>query len=157
MATFCEGPVMSSSVQALPTSPTKRLPVRRGDTVQPALRPKLVPPKPEDAVIACEDNLTFMRSLPAESINLIVTSPPYNLGKEYETKGSLDAYLESQKLTIAEAVRVLNPSGSLCWQIGNYVDEGEVYPLDILLYPIFKRAGLQLRNRIIWTFGHGLH
>jgi adenine-specific DNA-methyltransferase len=98
-----------------------------------------------------------MRSLPAESINLIVTSPPYNLGKEYETKGSLDAYLESQKLTIAEAVRVLHPSGSLCWQIGNYVDEGEVYPLDILLYPIFKSAGLQLRNRIIWTFGHGLH
>jgi adenine-specific DNA-methyltransferase len=98
-----------------------------------------------------------MRSLPDESMKLIVTSPPYNLGKAYETKSSLEAYLDAQRETIKEAVRLLHPSGSICWQIGNYVEEGEVYPLDILLYPVFKGAGLQLRNRIIWTFGHGLH
>jgi adenine-specific DNA-methyltransferase len=98
-----------------------------------------------------------MRSLPAESMKLIVTSPPYNLGKEYETKKSLDVYLEAQRETIKEAVRLLHKQGSICWQIGNYVEDGEVYPLDILLYPVFKEAGLQLRNRIIWSFGHGLH
>ena len=50
---------------------------------------------------------------------------------------------------------LLDPKGSICWQMGNYVENGEVYPLDILLYPVFKEAGLQLRNRIIWAFGHG--
>ncbi|MEO0250535.1 MAG: site-specific DNA-methyltransferase, partial [candidate division WOR-3 bacterium] len=43
------------------------------------------------------------------------------------------------------------------WQVGNFVEDGEVYPLDILYYPIFKRLGMKLRNRIIWKFGHGLH
>lgn len=107
--------------------------------------------------IQCVDNLKYMRKLPAESINLIVTSPPYNLGKEYETIRSLDVYKEEQASTIAEAVRLLNKSGSICWQVGNYIQDGEVFPLDSILYPMFKIHGLQLRNRIVWTFGHGLH
>jgi adenine-specific DNA-methyltransferase len=107
--------------------------------------------------IECRDNLEFMRSLPAESMDLIVTSPPYNLGKEYETKRSLDVYRVEQAATIAEAVRLLNPEGSICWQVGNYIDDGEVFPLDVILYEMFKVHGLKLRNRIVWTFGHGLH
>ncbi len=98
-----------------------------------------------------------MRRLDDESMNLIVTSPPYNLGKEYEEKRSQDRYIEEQVACIAEAVRLLHPNGSICWQVGNHVQNGEIYPLDIILYPIFKNAGLQLRNRIVWTFGHGLH
>lgn len=94
---------------------------------------------------------------PNESMNLIVTSPPYNLGKEYETRRSQDRYVEEQVACIAESVRLLHPNGSICWQVGNHVQSGEVYPLDIILYPIFKNAELQLRNRIVWTFGHGLH
>ena len=58
---------------------------------------------------------------------------------------------------IAEAFRLLSPTGSICWQVGNHVDGGEVFPLDIMLYSIFKQHGLKLRNRIVWTFGHGLH
>lgn len=113
--------------------------------------------KIQDAVIVCQDNLTFMQSLPDASMKLIVTSPYYNLGKPNETTSSLDEYVKAQKTTIREAIRLLHPNGSICWQIGNYVDDGEVYPLDILLYPIFKEAKLYLRNRIIWAFGHGLH
>jgi adenine-specific DNA-methyltransferase len=113
--------------------------------------------KPLVSNIVCTDNLAFMRSLPPASMNLIVTSPPYNLGKEYETRRSLTVYQEEQAATIAEAVRLLHPNGSLCWQVGNYVDNGEIFPLDAVLYPMFKVHGLQLRNRIIWTFGHGLH
>ena len=41
-------------------------------------------------VLACEDNLKFMKRLPDDEVKLVVTSPPYNLGKEYETKTSLD-------------------------------------------------------------------
>lgn len=104
-----------------------------------------------------QDNLTFMRSLKEGSMNLIITSPPYNLGKEYEKRRSQDCYLEEQVATIAEAVRLLHPQGSICWQVGNYVDDGEIIPLDILLYQRFKDHGLKLRNRIVWTFGHGLH
>jgi len=107
--------------------------------------------------IECADNIDFMRQLDKESMHLIVTSPPYNLGKEYERKTSLDFYIEQQAATIAEAVRLLHPRGSICWQVGNHVDNGEIFPLDIILYGLFKQHGLRLRNRIIWSFGHGLH
>ncbi len=98
-----------------------------------------------------------MRKLKNESMHLIVTSPPYNIGKEYERRTSNEIYIEQQASAIAEAVRLLHPNGSICWQVGNSIDDGEVFPLDILLYPIFKNHGLKLRNRIVWTFGHGLH
>ena len=109
------------------------------------------------AEIKCEDNLNFMRGLVAESMKLVVTSPPYNLGKEYEKRSSQERYIEGQAACIAEAVRLLHPKGSICWQVGNHVQNGEIFPLDIVLYPLFKIHGLQLRNRIVWTFGHGLH
>lgn len=109
------------------------------------------------ALIECEDNLSFMRKLKNGSMHLIVTSPPYNIGKEYERRTSNEIYIEQQASAIAEAVRLLHPNGSICWQVGNSIDDGEVFPLDILLYPIFKNHGLKLRNRIVWTFGHGLH
>lgn len=117
----------------------------------------VVPIRKAKAVIECQDNLDFMRSLKKGSVDLIVTSPPYNIGKEYEKRTPLDIYIESQAATIAEAVRLLHPQGSICWQVGNHIDDGEVFPLDIILYRLFKDHGLQLRNRIIWTFGHGLH
>lgn len=107
--------------------------------------------------LVCADNLDYMRSLPDGAMKLIVTSPPYNVGKEYESKTTLDAWLDSQESVIAECVRLLHSGGSLCWQVGNYVDRGEVVPLDVVLYPIFRRHGLRLRNRIVWHFEHGLH
>ena len=110
-----------------------------------------------ECIVACQDNLEFMANLPDGSMNLIVTSPPYNVGKQYEAKASLEDYLRDQKLVISECIRLLQPGGSLCWQVGNYVDSGEIIPLDILLYPYFKKQGLKLRNRIVWHFEHGLH
>ena len=107
--------------------------------------------------IACEDALAFTASLDEECMHLIVTSPPYNIGKAYESRSSLGDYLDNQQLVIAECVRVLHPQGSICWQVGNYVDKGEIVPLDAILYPVFKDLGLKLRNRIVWHFGHGLH
>ncbi len=89
--------------------------------------------------------------------DLIITSPPYNIGKSYETKTSIETYLEAQEEIIVQLVRTLSNKGSLCWQVGNYVDKGEIFPLDIFDYEIFKKYELQLRNRIIWYFGHGLH
>lgn len=109
------------------------------------------------AHIACADNLDYMNTLQDESIQLIVSSPPYNIGKSYEKRLQLDEYISQQTKVITECARLLNPIGSLCWQVGNNIDDGEIFPLDIILYPVFKSLGLMLRNRIIWQFGHGLH
>ena len=111
----------------------------------------------QDWRLAHEDNLAFLDGLPEASIKLVVTSPPYNVGKSYERKSPLASYLEDQREVIARCVRLLHPQGSICWQVGNYVDRGEIVPLDAVLYPIFKEHGLKLRNRIVWHFGHGLH
>lgn len=110
-----------------------------------------------DIIFSCDSAENFVKNIPDEYFQLIITSPPYNIGKKYEERTSINAYLESQKALIGELVRVLRPTGSICWQVGNYVNGGEVYPLDIYFYEMFKKFGLQLRNRIIWTFGHGLH
>ena len=100
----------------------------------------------------------FLDSLPQEPIfDLVVTSPPYNIGKEYEDQKPLEDYVAWQKRIIEKIYVRLKDTGSICWQVGNYVDNGSIVPLDIELSPIFKALNMQLRNRIIWHFGHGLH
>jgi DNA modification methylase len=103
------------------------------------------------------DTYKFLKSLPDKCIKLVITSPPYNVGKEYETKTSIEKYLEQQECAIKEIIRVTADDGNICWEVGNYINNGEVFPLDIYYYQIFKKFGLHLRNRIIWHFGHGLH
>jgi len=104
-----------------------------------------------------DDCLTILKRIENEKFDLVLTSPPYNVGKSYETKMSIEKYLETQEEIISELVRTLSEKGNLCWQVGNYVDKGEVFPLDIFYYQIFKKYGMKLRNRIVWYFGHGLH
>tara|TARA_B100000378_G_scaffold278352_1_gene281235 strand:+ start:4472 stop:5422 length:951 start_codon:yes stop_codon:yes gene_type:complete len=103
------------------------------------------------------DCLKVLKKYEDGKFDLIITSPPYNIGKSYETKTTIEEYLETQEEIIQELIRTLSEEGSICWQVGNFVDKGEVFPLDIFYYQIFKKYGLKLRNRIIWHFGHGLH
>lgn len=107
---------------------------------------------------------TFLDALPeVPFFDLVFTSPPYNLGKVYEQRTALDQYLAWQKRVIRKVVSRLKPTGSLCWQVGNYVETRKggltsaILPLDIVFHDIFRDQGLQLRNRIVWHFGHGLH
>lgn len=109
------------------------------------------------AIVHHGDCRDLLADLPEESTQLFVTSPPYNIGKAYEKRTDLDKYLAREREVIGLCVDKLRPGGSICWQVGNHVANGEVYPLDVLLYPMFKEAGLELRNRIIWHFEHGLH
>lgn len=113
--------------------------------------------KSVNAKIICGESKKTVQEMDPGKFDLIITSPPYNIGKSYEVKKSIESYLQTQEEIIAELVRVLSERGSVCWQVGNYVDNGEIFPLDIFYYQIFKKFGLQLRNRIIWHFGHGLH
>jgi len=110
-----------------------------------------------EAVILHGDSQETLKTVPDECAKLVITSPPYNIGKEYERATDLKQYLQLLNPIIDEVVRVLSPNGSLCWQVGNYVEDSQVFPLDIFYYPIFKSRGFRLRNRIVWHFEHGLH
>lgn len=110
-----------------------------------------------EVVLAHGDCIDSLAAVPDKAIQLVVTSPPYNIGKEYEKATSLDRYLSLLEPILVELRRVLSDRGSICWQVGNYVDNGEVFPLDVFYYHIFKRLGFKLRNRVIWHFAHGLH
>ena len=101
--------------------------------------------------------LDLLDSIPDYSIQLIVTSPPYNIGKEYEKKLNIEKYINQQAEVIEQCERVLATTGSICWQVGNFVDDGSIIPLDAILYPVFQKLGLVMRNRIVWHFEHGLH
>jgi len=103
------------------------------------------------------DCATLLCSMPSGVVDLVISSPPYNVGKEYEKTKPLSAYLKEQEPVIAELHRVVAHTGSICWQVGNYVNRAEVFPLDVFYYDLFKRLGMKLRNRIVWRFGHGLH
>ncbi|MBI3650707.1 MAG: site-specific DNA-methyltransferase [Acidobacteria bacterium] len=110
-----------------------------------------------EAVIVPGDCFETLQKLPDAFAKLIITSPPYNIGKAYEKATQLDEYLHALAPIIKEIVRVLSPEGSLCWQVGNYIEDGEVFPLDMFYYRIFKAHNFKLRNRIVWHFEHGLH
>ena len=110
-----------------------------------------------DFVLYEGDCLDLLAEVPTGAVQLIVTSPPYNLGKSYERRLDLDQYLAQQGRVLRACVRTLAEGGSLCWQVGNYVERGAIVPLDVVLYPIITELGLRLRNRIVWHFEHGLH
>lgn len=107
----------------------------------------------------------FLDALPAkEKFDLVVTSPPYNIGKPYELSSkSVVDYIDSQKEVIHRCVARLKSTGSICWQVGNYIDKGKngkatsIIPIDVLLFNTFLELGLKLRNRIVWHYRHGFH
>jgi DNA modification methylase len=93
------------------------------------------------------------------SCKLIVTSPPYNIGKEYERdqRLSLREYLRWLDRIVGKLCEKVAADGHICWQSGSFVEHGEVFPLDAFFYRMFKRRGMKLRNRIIWHFNFGLN
>ena len=103
------------------------------------------------------DTFKKIKTLEDKSLSLILTSPPYNVGKEYETRQQFGEYLKPYRDFAHECFRVLKDDGNIAWQVGNFNSDGEVFPLDIFFYEIFKDAGFVLRNRIIWHFRHGMH
>ncbi len=110
------------------------------------------------------DCLKLLNELPNESVDLIVISPPYCMKKAYEDpRDDIQTFKELHSKIFDELYRVLKIGGSICWQTGYHVTNANVIPLDFLVYDIFTSKNsdlvspLILRNRIIWTFGHGLN
>lgn len=100
-----------------------------------------------------------LASYPDGMFDLVVTSPPYNIGKEYEKdqRMSLAEYVNWLDRVIEQVCAKVSDTGSICWQVGSYIENGEVFPLDIYLFDLFKKRGMKLRNRIIWQINFGLH
>lgn len=111
------------------------------------------------AEIICGSAEDALTEVPDASCRLMLTSPPYNIGKEYERdqRRSIDEYIEWLTPIIELSASKITEDGSICWQTGNYVDRGEVFPLDYFFYNIFKNLGFRLKNRIIWHFNFGLN
>ena len=114
--------------------------------------------------IARIDCFEMLKIQPAESVDLIISSPPYCMKKAYESPtDDIETFRALHKRLLPELYRVLKPHGSICWQIGYHVSAACVIPLDCVVYGIFSEMTqnhplpLILRNRIIWTFGHGLN
>jgi adenine-specific DNA-methyltransferase len=104
------------------------------------------------------DCLGFLNKIPDESIDLVVSSPPYNIGKTINDRQPLEQYLDWQKEVLTECNRVLKHTGSIFWEIGAYIgNDGAHIPLDIKFFPIFEDLGMIPRNRIIWIRPHGMH
>ncbi len=100
----------------------------------------------------------LLSELPSNSIDLIITSPPYCIGKEYEKFTNVTEFRRIHESIIPDVVRVVKPGGSICWQVGYHVKKQIVYPLDYIVFAAMgAQQGIYLRNRIVWTYGHGLH
>jgi DNA modification methylase len=114
---------------------------------------------PNDAQLFLGDCEDVLESIEDASVQLVVSSPPYNIGKEYESdrRMSLDEYLHWLDPIIGKLCDKISESGSICWQVGSYVSKGEVFPLDYYFFPCFAKRGFKLRNRIVWRYNFGLH
>jgi len=91
-----------------------------------------------------------MKELPDNSIHLMVTSPPYNVTKEYDQDLSLDEYLDLLKRSFTETYRVLVNGGRVCVNIAN-LGRKPYIPLSDLISKIMRDIGYNMRGEIIWN------
>lgn len=119
-----------------------------------------------DIKVYAGDCMNMFKTIENSSVSLVITSPPYCIGKEYEDRNDdLKAFKRTNRRTLKEAIRILKPGGSLCWQVGYHVDNAHTLPLDVIIYNLIEDINknlpigeqMILRNRIIWTFGHGFN
>lgn len=110
------------------------------------------------------DCLNLLKSIPDEAVDMVITSPPYCMGKAYEDPhDDIETFKKQHRDIFADLYRIMKPGGNICWQVGYHISNKCVVPLDYIIYEIFTSLSatqdlpFTLRNRIIWTFGHGLN
>ena len=103
------------------------------------------------------DTLKILKKIPSETINLIITSPSYMLGKEYDSDTTWEDYKKFHFEVIKECHRVLTKNGALYWNVAQTPVNGEMLPLGAIYYTILKDANFYLKNWIIWHFEGGLN
>ena len=106
------------------------------------------------------DCLEVMDRLIEEDIKVdtVITSPPYNIGKEYEKKQDFETYLKWLKNAIEKISLILNNDGVLILNVGKHIDKDtNAIPISFEIYNILKKYGFKLRQNIIWMFNSGLN
>ena len=119
--------------------------------------PKLSSITPITNTIIHGDTLQTLKKFPSNKINLIITSPSYMLGKEYDRERSLEEYKKYHSDVIKECHRVLTEDGALYWNVAQTPWDGEILPLGAIFYDILKKKNFYLKNWIIWHFEGGLN
>ncbi len=109
-----------------------------------------VPPEVEDQIF-CKSSES-MDELPDLSVHLVVTSPPYNVGKEYDEDLTLDEYRRFIRRVMAEVYRVLVPGGRLCLNLAN-LGRRPYLPLHAFVIQDLLSLGFLMRGEIIWDKG----
>ena len=93
-----------------------------------------------------------MAELPDNSVHLMVTSPPYNVGKDYDDNLSLEEYLNLLKRIFQETYRVLVPGGRACINVAN-LGRKPYIPLHSYIIEDMHAIGFLMRGEIIWNKG----
>ncbi|MGA9049279.1 MAG: site-specific DNA-methyltransferase [Dehalococcoidia bacterium] len=93
-----------------------------------------------------------MSELPDCSVHLVVTSPPYNVGKQYDDDLSLDEYMGLLKRVFAETYRVLVPGGRACINVAN-LGRKPYIPLNSYISRAMQESGFLMRGEILWDKG----
>ncbi len=108
-------------------------------------------PIPKDCLnkIFCSSSEN-MRELPDNSVHLMVTSPPYNVGKDYDEDLSLEEYLTLLKNVLKETHRVLVTGGRACINVAN-IGRKPYIPLNAYITRIMLGLGFLMRGEIIWN------
>jgi len=91
-----------------------------------------------------------MAELPDCSIHLMVTSPPYNVGKDYDEDLTLEAYLGFLKRAWMEVYRVLVPGGRACINVAN-LGRKPYIPLHVWIIKDMLECGFRMRGEVIWN------
>jgi adenine-specific DNA-methyltransferase len=109
----------------------------------------------EGAALFCGDSLEMLRLLPDGLVSLTITSPPYNIGKEYESTLSLDDYLNWSERWLAELYRVTKSNGALWLNLGYLEIPGRAKALPIP-YMLWDRIPFFIVQEIVWNYGAGV-
>jgi DNA modification methylase len=107
-----------------------------------------VPPEAIDRIF-CKSS-EDMHELPERSVHLLITSPPYNAGKEYDSDLTLEEYRQLLRRVFAEAYRVLVGGGRLCVNVAN-LGRKPYLPLHAFLIEDLLDLGCLMRGEIIWN------
>jgi len=110
------------------------------------------------STVYLQDANDFSNNIRDNSIDLLICSPPYFIGKEYDSSKSVTDFKNQHKSLLSILVNKIKIGGSLCWQVGYHANDAEIVPLDFIIFEAAQNYQcLTLRNRIVWTFAHGVH
>jgi adenine-specific DNA-methyltransferase len=118
---------------------------------------RLGPPyyETEFCVLFCGDSLRFQKKFKKQCFDAIITSPPYNIGKAYESKKPLQEYIKWSAEWITDSSKLLKADGAMLLNLG-YVaidDKGRAIPLP---YMLWDKVPMFLNQEIVWNYSAGV-